>query len=169
MSTLSSSLNSSATALANDFYRPLVGGHESPARLLRVTRAFTVVFALVQVTVAIGGQWMSRTVVENVLAIAGFTTGITLGVFLLGLFAPRTSQRAALAGFGLGLLVMTVIFFATPLAWPWYTALVHADRVDRNLRPGVARRPYLAGTGDAGTRLIRNQEVPGRSRRARLS
>jgi SSS family solute:Na+ symporter len=62
-------------------------------------------------------------VVENVLTIAGFTTGITLGVFLLGLFAPRTSQRAALAGFGLGLLVMSVVAFATPLAWPWYTVV----------------------------------------------
>jgi Na+/proline symporter len=123
MSTLSSSLNSSATALANDFYRPLAAGDKSPVHLLRVTRAFTVVFALIQVTVAIGGQWLSRTVVENVLAIAGFTTGITLGVFLLGLFAPRTSQRAALVAFGLGLLVMTVIFFATSLAWPWYTVV----------------------------------------------
>ena len=121
MSTLSSSLNSSATAAANDFYRPLAGSRASSAHLLRVTQAFTVVFALVQITVAISGQWMSRTVVENVLTIAGFTTGITLGVFLLGLFVPRTSQRAALAGFGLGLLVMGVIAFATPLAWPWYT------------------------------------------------
>jgi Na+/proline symporter len=121
MSTLSSSLNSSATAAANDFYRPLAGSGTSSRHLLRVTRAFTVVFALVQVAVAISGQWMSRTVVENVLTIAGFTTGITLGVFLLGLFVPRTSQRAALAGFGLGLLVMGVVAFATPLAWPWYT------------------------------------------------
>jgi Na+/proline symporter len=122
MSTLSSSLNSSATALANDFYRPLVGSEKSSSHLLGATRIFTVFFAVVQVTVAISGQWMSRTVVENVLTIAGFTTGITLGVFLLGLFAPRTSQRAALAGFGLGLLVMSVVAFATPLAWPWYTA-----------------------------------------------
>jgi SSS family solute:Na+ symporter len=121
MSTLSSSLNSSATALANDFYRPLVGPERSASHLLRVTRAFTVLFAVVQVTVAISGQWLSRTVVENVLTIAGFTTGITLGIFLLGLFAPRTSQKAALVAFALGLLVMTVVAFATPLAWPWYT------------------------------------------------
>jgi Na+/proline symporter len=121
MSTLSSSLNSSATALANDFYRPLAGKGRSSSHLLGVTRTFTVLFAVVQVAVAISGQWMSRTVVENVLTIAGFTTGITLGVFLLGLFAPRTGQRAALAGFLLGLLVMSVVAFATPLAWPWYT------------------------------------------------
>ena len=121
MSTLSSSLNSSATAAANDFYRPLAGEAATPGRMLRVTRAFTVVFVIVQVSVALSGRWMSNTVVENVLTIAGFTTGITLGVFLLGLFAPSASQKAALTGFVLGLLVMAVIVFATPLAWPWYT------------------------------------------------
>jgi SSS family solute:Na+ symporter len=123
MSTLSSSLNSSATAMANDFYRPLAGRGTSPGGLLRVTRAFTVVFAVVQVTVAIGGQWLSKTVVENVLTIAGFTTGITLGVFLLGLLVPRASQKAALVAFGLGLLVMSVVAFGTTLAWPWYTVV----------------------------------------------
>ena len=120
MSTLSSSLNSSATAAANDFYKPMVG-EAGAGRLLRVTRILTVVFAAVQVTVALSGRYMSSTVVENVLTIAGFTTGITLGVFLLGLFAPQTSQKAALFSFTLGLLFMTVVVFATPLAWPWYT------------------------------------------------
>ena len=86
-----------------------------------MTRALTIVFAAVQVTVAYSGRWMSNTVVENVLTIAGFTTGITLGVFLLGIFAPRTGQKAALTGFVLGLLVMAIVAFATPLAWPWYT------------------------------------------------
>ena len=72
-------------------------------------------------SVALSGRYMSNTVVENVLTIAGFTTGITLGVFMLGLFAPHTSQRAALAAFALGLLTMTMVVFATSLAWPWYT------------------------------------------------
>jgi SSS family solute:Na+ symporter len=121
MSTLSGSLNSSATAVANDFYRPLVGDRATPSRLLRVTRALTVFFGVVQVTVALGGRLLSDTVVENVLKVAGFTTGITLGVFFLGIFAPRVDQRAALTAFLLGLLAMSVIAFATPLAWPWYT------------------------------------------------
>ncbi len=123
MSTLSSSLNSSATATVNDFYRPLFGRGASSSRLLQLTRSFTVVFAVVQVGVAISGQWLSKTVVENVLTIAGFTTGITLGVFLLGLLVPGASQRAALTGFGLGLLIMSAVAFGTSLAWPWYTVV----------------------------------------------
>jgi SSS family solute:Na+ symporter len=123
MSTLSSSLNSSATAAVNDFYRPLFGSAVSAGRLVGVTRVLTIFFGVVQVGVALSGQWLSQTVVESVLTIAGFTTGITLGVFLLGLLVPGASQRAALAGFGLGLLLMSGVAFATPLAWPWYTVV----------------------------------------------
>ena len=61
--------------------------------------------------------------VANVLAIAGFTTGIILGVFLLGILTPRVSQKAALVGLVLGLLVMSDVAFGTPLAWPWYTVV----------------------------------------------
>jgi SSS family solute:Na+ symporter len=121
MSTLSSSLNSSATAAVNDFYRPLLTSRTSGGRLLGATRALTVFFGVVQVAVALSGQWLSQTVVESVLTIAGFTTGITLGVFLLGLLVPQASQRAALVGFGMGLALMSGVAFATPLAWPWYT------------------------------------------------
>jgi Na+/proline symporter len=123
MSTLSSSLNSSATAAVNDFVRPLLGPDPSGGRLLGVTRTLTILFGLVQVGVALSGRWLSQTVVESVLTIAGFTTGITLGVFLLGLLVPRADQRAALVGFGLGLLLMGAVAFATPLAWPWYTVV----------------------------------------------
>jgi SSS family solute:Na+ symporter len=120
MSTLSSSLNSCATAAANDF---LFTGTESDApaeKQLRVVRILTVVFGCIQIAVGIGGQWVKSSVVSSVLGIAAFTTGIVLGVFFLGIFAKRVGQRAALAGLVIGLSCMTIIFFATPLAWPWF-------------------------------------------------
>lgn len=126
MSTLSSSLNSCATAAANDFYLPLARRRGAGAagaveiQELRVTRLLTVLFGVVQIVVGIGGQWLRGTVVSGVLGIAGFTTGIVLGVFFLGLYAPRVGQRAALVGLLTGLTAMTAIFFFTPLAWPWY-------------------------------------------------
>jgi Na+/proline symporter len=121
MSTLSSSLNSSATALVTDFYRPLARPDASPQHLLRVTRGFTLVFGLVQILVALGGPMLSQTVVESVLTIAGFTTGIILGVFFLGIFTRRVGTQAAFAGLLLGLAVITAVAFGTKLAWPWYT------------------------------------------------
>jgi SSS family transporter len=111
MSTLSSSLNSLATTTVNDLCQPLVRG-SSPARVLRLTRWLTGAFGLVQIGVGIAGQGLTT---------AGFTTGITLGLFFLGLFADRVGQRAALTAFVLGLAGMTVVYFTTPLAWPWYS------------------------------------------------
>ncbi|MEM9595436.1 MAG: sodium:solute symporter [Acidobacteriota bacterium] len=124
MSTLSSSLNSCATAAVRDFFLPAAGRSAqrdvSPERQLRLTRGLTVVFGLVQIAVGIGGQWLASSVVASVLGIAAFTTGIVLGVFFLGAFAPRVGQRAALVGLVVGLAVMTAVFFGTSLAWPWY-------------------------------------------------
>lgn len=121
MSTLSGSLNSSATAAVADFYRPIFRPDASSAELLRATRLLTLGFGLVQILVAFGGPLVSRTVVESVLTIAGFTTGIILGVFFLGIFAPRVGQSAALAGLALGLATIGAVAFGTRLAWPWYT------------------------------------------------
>jgi len=120
MSTLSSSLNSCATAATNDLYFPWVGKEVSAKRKLRVIRIFTAVFGLIQIAVGIAGQWLKATVVSSVLGIAAFTTGIVLGVFFLGIFTERVGQKAALVGLVVGLASMTWIFFATDLAWPWF-------------------------------------------------
>ncbi len=120
MSTLSSSLNSCATAATNDLYLPLAGPDVSPERKLRVTRRLTIAFGLVQIAVGIGGQWLDASVVGSILGVAAFTAGIVLGVFFLGIFTERVGQQAALTGFLVGLAGMTWIFFGTDLAWPWY-------------------------------------------------
>ena len=120
MSTLSSSLNSCATAATRDLYRPLAGQAATAGRELRVTRWLTALFGLLQIGVGIGGLWLQSSVVAAVLGIAAFTTGIVLGVFFLGILAPRVGERAALVGLVSGLAAMTAIYFATPLAWPWY-------------------------------------------------
>lgn len=120
MSTLSSSLNSCATAATRDLYKPLVRSGVTPEHELAVTRALTALFGLAQIGVGIGGLWLRSSVVASVLGIAAFTTGIVLGVFFLGILAPRVGERAALAGLVGGLAAMTAIYFATPLAWTWY-------------------------------------------------
>ena len=134
MSTLSSSLNSSAAAAVNDFYVPMRKDKPSPRQLLRVSRLLTVVFGLVQIGVAIASQNLAETdmksVVVTVMAIAGFTSGVILGVFFLGVFTKRVSQQGALIGLVGGLCVMTAVVFVIPaiisrplLAWPWFAVL----------------------------------------------
>jgi SSS family transporter len=123
MSTLSSSLNSSATAAVNDLYVSATRTPVSPQRSLRATRMLTILFGLVQISVALVGQFMERRVVEQVLAIAAFTTGIVLGLFLLGVLTRSVTQPAALAALVGGLAAMTYLKFRTTLAWPWFAVV----------------------------------------------
>lgn len=123
MSTLSGSLNSSAAAAVNDFYIPWFRRGATPEHVLRVTRGLTVFFGLVQIGVGIGGQYLARSVVENVLSIAGFTIGVVLGVFFLGVFTRRVGQAAALVALVSGLTLMTCIKLYTPLAWTWFAVV----------------------------------------------
>jgi Na+/proline symporter len=148
MSTLSSSLNSSAAAAVNDLYLPLCKKKPSPKHLLRVSRLLTVAFGLVQIGVGIAGQGLRENVIESVMAISLFTTGVILGVFFLGILTRHVTQRGALAALVAGLALMTTIVFVLPLlvgetvlAWPWFaivgsSATVAFGLVANALLPG---------------------------------
>ncbi len=116
MSTLSSSLNASANAAVSDFYQPLLGASATDKRLLLVSRLATVLFGVGQMAIAMASQWLlgGRSTVYQVLAIAGFTTGPILGLFFLAACPKPVSQRAALGGFAVGLMVLTCVAFQ-----PW--------------------------------------------------
>jgi SSS family transporter len=139
MSTLSSSLNSSAAALVNDFYVPWRTTPAKPEHLFSLTRSLTIVFGLVQIGVAIAAGMLTtnpkNTVVNNVLTIAGFSFGVLLGIFALGVFTRRVGQAAALAGAISGLAVLCYCRFI----------LVAHDG-----RPAVAM-PWLAVIGSSTT------------------
>lgn len=126
MSTLSSSLNSSAAAAVSDFYQPWLtrqGGEVSSKHLVNVSRGFTAMFGLIQIIVGIAASQLSRSVVNDALAIAGFTAGILLGVFGLGILTRRANQRGVLMGFVAGIAFLTWIKFGTPIAWPWHAII----------------------------------------------
>ncbi len=120
MSTLSSSLNSAATALVQDIYMPPERPGVDDGDRLRAVKGFTVMFGVAQIVVGIAGKYLDDSVIGSVLGIQGFTTGIILGVFFLGIFTRRVDQRAALVGLLGGLLLMTGLKFGTSLAWPWF-------------------------------------------------
>ena len=75
-----------------------------------------VVVAIVAYRVA-----MSDSIVDSVLKIAGFATGLVLGLYGLGLLVPRASQRVALAAFAVGAVVTSWAAFRTPLNGYWFT------------------------------------------------
>ncbi len=123
MSTLSSSLNSSAAAAVNDLYLPRRKAKPSPRHLLWVSRGLTVAFGLIQIGVGIAGQMLHSSVVESVMAIAAFASGAVLGVFFLAIITKRVTQPSALIGLVGGLAMMVLIVFFTDLAWPWYAVV----------------------------------------------
>jgi SSS family transporter len=113
MSTLSGSLNSSASALVNDILLPLQRRTPSDARTFGQARAATLLFGGLQMAVGLGGLGGGSVVVQ-VLAIASFTTGILLGVFFLALLPAPTAPAAAIVGLLGGACVTGGLYVARP-------------------------------------------------------
>ncbi len=139
MSTLSSSLNSSASAAVNDFVVPWRPRRAEPVlaesnrseqerdedsqELLSISRGLTVLFGVLQIAIGIGASYLSTSVVKDALAIAGFAAGILLGIFALGILTKRANQPGALVGMIAGISILCGIKFGTSVAWPWYAVV----------------------------------------------
>lgn len=118
MSTLSSSLNSSATVVVSDLLPAT-----NDQRLVARTRAWTLFFGVVQTGFAIAAVRLSQSVVSDALALAGFSAGLLLGLFALGSWLPGVRGMHAQIGLLAGLAALLGVHFGTDLAWPWYAAV----------------------------------------------
>jgi SSS family solute:Na+ symporter len=131
MASFSSSLNSAANAFVADFYRPL-RPHHSETFYLRLSKAMTSFWGFAKVSVALLAipllDYLSREerrgIVDQVLAVAAVTTGILLGLFILGSLRRPVRSGAALVGFLAGFLASGSLWLAsvsgqTLVAWPW--------------------------------------------------
>lgn len=133
MSTLSSSLNSSSAALLNDFYLPLAKSKPNSAKQLTLSRWLCVGFGMLQILISLLATTLGEdsTVVSNALTIAGYSAGLLLGLFSLGVLTTRVKQWHALAGASLGLVILLAVQFLLPrvgvdVAWLWF-ALIGAS------------------------------------------
>jgi len=125
MSTLSSSLNSSAAAFLNDIYLPQRSVEPSEKSKLFAGRLATVCFGLLQIVIAIAFGWIGsdESTVANVLKISGFAAGPVLGIYFLGVFVSQAQQREAIAAFVVGVAVLSAIAYSTPVHWAWYALI----------------------------------------------
>ncbi len=119
----SPSLNAMAAATVNDFYRRYWQPAAGDAALLRVARRATIAWGVVQVGVAIGAQWMERSVLDSGLAVLSLASGPVLGAFLVGVLSSRVKGAAMLAGMASGIVVLIVVWASGAVAWTWYAAI----------------------------------------------
>jgi Na+/proline symporter len=120
MSSLSSSINSLASATAYDYWAPLAGADEDDARILRAGKVATLVWSGLLIAGAVLFiPLSSRTsAVEAALGIASLVYGGLLGAFFLGILTKRPGQGAAVLGIAVG--IGTVWLLRDRMAWPWY-------------------------------------------------
>ena len=145
MSTLSSSLNSSAASTLGDFYIPLTGGERSDRHYLWVSRWATVGWGVVQIVVALLAIQLSSRVVDEVLGIQSFAGGPVLGAFLLALSAAPSAAATA-TGVAAGALVLLLVRLFTEVSWQWY-ALIGA-MVTFSVGWLLSRRPAPDASGE---------------------
>ena len=121
MSTLAGSLSSLSSSTVLDIYVPIFGKKKSQRQLLTISRIVTFIWAVLLMATAIAFVNLKGTVVETALGIASYTYGGLLGVFLLGMFYKKASQKDAIIGFIVALITMTILIQSIDLAWPLYT------------------------------------------------
>jgi Na+/proline symporter len=157
MATHSSAISALASSITHDFYASWTG-RTDPAHLLKVGRAWSLVWGVLITIVALlfhliagGGQ---TPVVVFALSIASITYGGLLGAYLLAGGPRWVEGRDVITAIAITVAIMLVVFFAkalstvaaldwlapaATLAWPWYVPLGTAITVTCGLGLGALR------------------------------
>jgi SSS family solute:Na+ symporter len=105
MSTISSSLNSTATIILSDYHSRFSRGASDDRAKLRVLHIATLAVGTLGTAVAIA-MISVRNALDAWWSLAGIFGGGMLGLFLLGFLSRRVSSRAALAGVVAGVAII---------------------------------------------------------------
>ena len=115
MSTLSSSINSLASATVVDWIEPLKKNTN-----LKTARWISVFWAIVLIGGAMLFTSSDSPLVEVGLSIASVIYGAILGFFIIRLFNLKVTNHSVLLGFMISIISMIFIWRISPLAWTWY-------------------------------------------------
>jgi solute:Na+ symporter, SSS family len=116
-------------ATVRDFYLPYVRPDASEAQQMRVGRAFTVIWGIAQIAVAVVAQNIDSALNAGLAALS-YASGPTVGAFLLGVLTRRATSVGTMVGMILGLAVSLVVGMLAPyvlgfegVAWTWNVAV----------------------------------------------
>jgi len=149
MSSLDSAMAALSSSAVRDLVQPFFPGDIPARRWLWISRGFTIVFALV----LMGMAWILResgTFLWLAFKITSLTYGSLLGVFLLGRFSRRGSDRgnltAMLAGTAIAALGLWLVESGRlPLAWTWLLLVGALTTFLIGLIPSNSRKPPNSG------------------------
>ena len=155
MSTVSTSLNSSATLVLEDYAKRFVAPAMGNAAAMRVLRGATVVWGVIGTGLALLLVRYTKSALDMWWSLSAIFAGAMVGLFLLGLFT-RASRAAAVVGCVAGMSVIAWLTFSKapfwPDAWPanpldaFLTSVIGTAVI---LVVGVAAHGVLKGRGDA--------------------
>lgn len=115
MSTIDTSLNSSATITLRDIFRRTATSGSEAAQM-RILRLATLFWGVVGTLVAIALSYDSRNILKIWWDLSGVFAGAMLGLFLLGFLSRRANNVAAIVGVIIGVAVISWMSFSKA-AW----------------------------------------------------
>lgn len=122
MSTLSSSINSLSSSTAIDIME-IDKRDTTDLQKVRLSKLIAFIWLIIIIIVSILFNYTSKPLVEIALKIASITYGGMIGMFILGRFFQNFSERAALAGLFVSIMINIYILIATNVFWLWYVTI----------------------------------------------
>ena len=136
MSTVSTSLNSSATVILTDFTKLSKDDPATAKKSMKILYVSSLIFSILSIGIAVA-MINVQSALDAWWKLASIFSGGMLGLFLLGYFAPKVKSKGAVIGVIAGVLVigwmsLTPIFFTSDslkaYASPFHSYFVHCVR-----------------------------------------
>lgn len=122
-STISTSMNSTSTAIVTDFFRRL-GWEASEAGFLKLARILTIVLGLLgTVSALVLAKGDTKSAWETFMTVIGFVMGPLCGIFLLGMFTKIANSTGAVAGAACGVALLVCAKYGTEVSGLLYAPI----------------------------------------------
>ncbi|WP_168563713.1 sodium:solute symporter [Crateriforma spongiae] len=135
MSTVSTSLNSSATLIMSDFYRRFVSPWASEQQQMRVLYAGTILWGILGTLLSLVLVRLTQSALDMWWTLSGIFGGGMCGLFLLGMISRRVQNTAAVAGVVAG--VSVILWLSIPQLTAAPSAADTDDRLHAFLIPVI--------------------------------
>ncbi len=131
MSTISTSVNSSATVILNDYFKHTATDKAGEKKAMKILYSSSLIFSILGILIAIA-MINVQSALETWWKLASIFSGGMLGLFLLGYFSKKAKSTAAIAGVIVGVIIigwmsLSPLFFTSetlkPFASPFHSYL----------------------------------------------